>query len=159
MKKRVIGFLILLLLLLGYLSSISTAVAVESNKACVNDAKDEYEDCKAACKEQFWVERDLCVNVKHDCADQCRAAHSACVDPFLDGLDICKETCDSALKAQKQLCRSQFGEGTKERDTCIDNAQIFAYICRDTCREGVIADLKKCTKALHACIQKCPPAK
>ena len=137
----------------------SITMAVNANKPCVDDARKEYEFCKAVCNEQFLIDKDLCRNVSHECADTCRAEHSLCVEPFLEALDACKDDCDETLKVQKQTCRSRFGEGTTERDHCIDDAQVAGFICRDTCREGVSSQLKQCTKALRACINKCPPAK
>jgi len=157
MKKLAICFCVLGFM--GILTDSSILMAADANRLCADDARKEYESCKAACKEQFLVDKDLCRNVNHDCADKCRAEHSLCVEPFLEALDACKDDCDENLKAQKQSCRSQFGEGTKERDHCIDDAQVAGFICRDTCREGVSSQLKQCTKALRACINKCPPAK
>ncbi len=157
MRKSALWFCVLGFV--GVLIDSSIIMAVDTNRPCVDDARKEYESCKAACQEQFLVDKDLCRNVNHECADTCRAEHSLCVEPFLQTLEACKDDCDETLKAQKQACRSQFGEGTTERDHCIDVAQVAGFICRDTCREGVSSQLKQCTKALHACINKCPPAK
>ena len=78
-------------------------MAVNANKPCVDDARKEYEFCKAACNEQFLIDKDLCRNVNHECADTCRAEHSLCVEPFLEALDTCKDDCDGTLKAETGL--------------------------------------------------------
>ncbi len=142
----------------GILIRSPTAMAVQSNPACVSDAQNDYELCKAECKENFLVEKDLCRNVSHDCADGCRSQHSSCVEPSLETLDTCKDSCDQALQTQKALCRDQTAKGSHQRDACIDAAQVAGFVCRDTCREGVAGQLQQCTKTLQACVSSCPPA-
>jgi len=154
-----VNLLFIAVLLSGVLGYTSLAMGVGSNAQCVDDARKEYEFCKDACQENFLVDKDLCRNVNHDCADNCRAGHSTCVDPYLERLESCKDACDAALETQKHSCREQYGEGTSERHNCIDSAQIAGFVCRDTCREGVSTDLKQCSKVLTTCIKKCPPAK
>lgn len=133
--------------------------AHEDTRPCVGDAKGEMQLCKAACKETFRAEKDLCRNVDHDCADACRAGLEVCILEPVTELQDCKDKeCNDPLEAAKAQCRQQFPPETPERDKCIDAAQVVAFQCRDACREGVRDELKLCRKALRACIKACPPA-
>ena len=156
---RFVNVLFISVLLSGAFGYTPIAMGVEANPQCIDDAKKEFEFCKEGCKENFLVDKDLCRNINHDCADNCRAGHSTCVYPYLEKLDNCKDACDVALEAQKSSCREQYGEGTSERHNCIDSAQIAGFVCRDRCREGVSAEIKQCSKVLGTCVKKCPPAK
>ena len=141
----------------GALLLTSQASAVTPNPRCVQDAKDERNLCVYKCQEEFRVDKDACRKVDHDCADACRAGFETCVEPFLTTLADDKAACQTTLDAAKVTCRSLYGAGTPERDTCIDQAQLVAFECRDTARENVASDLKACRLAFRDCIKACPP--
>jgi hypothetical protein len=142
-----------------FLLSAGAARAVTANPQCVHDARQTKRACVATCQDNFTVDKDMCRNVNHDCADACRAGRATCVAPILDALSACLDTCQTALDAAKTDCRAQFAKGTAERDACIDAAQVVAFSCRDACREAVDhAALKQCRKIFHACVIACPPA-
>ena len=140
------------------LSLGATAWALDTNPECVAGARDDYVLCRTTCREQFQVDKDMCRNVDHDCADAARAGRQACVAVPLGALDTCKDACGATLASSKQTCRDENPEGSVERDTCIDAAQLIAFGCRDTCREGVSGELKLCRRTFRATLRACPPA-
>jgi len=141
------------------LLSATGAGGLQSNPQCVRDARLTRKDCAATCDEQFKVSKDSCLNVNHACADACRAGRSTCFDQPLSALQSCVAGCNATLDAKTADCRSQFAEGTPERDHCIDDAQVVAFQCRDVCREALDRNaLRLCRQAFHACMNACPPA-
>jgi hypothetical protein len=136
------------------------ARADEMVKMCVIDANAEYKECRQYCLENMQADKDSCRNINHACAEACREGFDTCIENPSDALDDCKAVCMSNLNVAKQQCRVNFGAGTGALDTCIDQAQIGAFICRDECRESIhlAAVLKQCRKAERACIKACPPA-
>jgi hypothetical protein len=143
----------------GALMFSSSAMAVTPNPQCVQDAKNERNLCVVKCQEEFRADKDGCRNVDHDCADGCREDYVGCVDPYLTDLATCKAACQTTLDTTKANCRTNNPiVGSVERDVCIDGAQLAAFLCRDTCRENVAADLKSCSNTFRACIKACPPA-
>jgi len=141
------------------LMSAAAAWGVQSNPQCVKDARITKKDCVATCVDQFKVAKDSCLNVNHDCADACRAGRKTCFDQPLSALQTCTSGCNSTLDGAKADCRSKWAEGTPERDKCIDDAQVAAFQCRDTCREGLDrATLRLCRQTFHSCMRACPPA-
>jgi hypothetical protein len=147
----------LAIILSGTLILISSAIAVTPNPECVQDAKNEKNLCVAKCQEEFRVDKDACRNVDHDCADACREGFETCVEPFLTKLATDKADCLATLEAAKVTCRGLYGAGTQERDTCIDQAQLVTFACRDLARENVASGLIACRDAFRTCIKACPP--
>jgi len=154
--KAIILLCSLAIIFSGVLILTSQASAVTPNPKCVQDAKDERNLCITQCQEEFRVDKDACRNVDHDCVDACREGFEACVDPFLTKLATEKASCLATIEAAKVNCRGMYGAGTPERDTCIDQAQLVAFACRDTARENVASDLKACRLAFKGCIKACP---
>jgi hypothetical protein len=143
----------------------AVAGAIMRDPQCVHDANQTKKDCVATCQENFSVARDLCRNVNHECADACRAGRKACVDPIRQVLTDCLGGCQATLDQAKADCRADPNNppGSTSLDTCIDNAQIAAFTCRDNCRESFNTQanrdaLKNCRRIFHACITTCPPA-
>jgi hypothetical protein len=136
------------------------AGADEMVKMCVIDANAEYKECRQYCLENMQVDKDSCRNIDHACAEACRAGFDTCIGNPFNVLDVCKAVCMSELDTTRQQCRLNFAAGTAALDTCIDQAQIDAFVCRDDCRESIhIAGvLKQCHKAERACMKACPPA-
>jgi len=126
-------------------------------KECKQDARAESKDCKMLCSEVFRTEKDLCLDVDHECAEGCRANRNGCVDPILDLREACMEPCRTTVEAAKVGCKQQFAEGSVERDQCIDAAQMVAFACRDSCREGFRYELRQCRFDNRECIKACPP--
>ena len=61
-------------------------------------------------------------------------------DP-LDALANCKADCQSDLAIAKDNCRIAYPGGGQALDSCIDQAQVEAFKCRDVCREDVASDI------------------
>jgi len=138
----------------------TSAWALTPNPACVRDARDEFVLCKAACRESFQVDKDMCRNVDHDCAEAARAGRQACVSGPLEDLRECKDDCNATLAGERQKCRTDHPPDTDPTgfDTCVDAAQVVAFQCKDGCREGVAGELKLCRKTFRATLKACPPA-
>jgi hypothetical protein len=139
----------------------STVFAKSPNAGCVKDAAQAKVLCKAQCEQTFLAAKDLCRNIDHDCADQCRAGLVLCLegsnqDGPLPVLDACVDTCNATLETAKANCRQLYPQGSADRANCIDQAQVTAFQCRDTCREGVAAAIRACRMTFHTCIMACP---
>jgi hypothetical protein len=126
-------------------------------KQCKLDALVTYRGCKADCREDFQVAKDGCKHRDHACAEQCREDRADCRQPVLDQRDAAIAQCNATRSAAVDNCRTLYGEGTPERDACIDQAQVVAFRCRDDAREAARPDLKVCRDAFRACVQSCPP--
>ena len=143
---------------LGLVLLAATAWGFTRNPQCVQDGAKEKQACIDTCKEDFQAAKDTCWNVDHDCMDTCRAGRDTSVAPIFGALKGCIDGCKATLDDAKANCRTAYAEGTPERDTCIDQAQVVAFSCRDTCRENLDRDgLKQCGKDFRACLRACPP--
>ena len=125
--------------------------------ACRDEAKTAYKRCQAECREDLQVEKDACRNRDHACAEDCRAARAECRRPIREqhAADVaaCNATRDQAIAN----CKSLFAPDTPARDTCIDNAQVDAFRCRDEAREAARPGLRACRDDFRACVRACPP--
>ena len=130
------------------------ATAARAKDPCIGDAKGTYRECKADCKETYQTAKDACHNKDHACVEVCRADREQCrID---SGIDADLDACDDSLAAAKQICRNTYPAGSSERDSCIDQAQVVGFQCRDQARENNKAELKACRAAFRACVQACP---
>src|SRR4051794_19018306 len=129
---------------------------------CLVDAKAEYKDCKATCKEDFQAAKDNCLDRDHACVEVCRANRSECREEtgFDDAITACNQTLDDA----SETCRNNNppgvdanGDGIEDRDACIDQAQVVAFQCRDDAREAAKPALKTCRATFKSCAQACGP--
>jgi len=73
----------------------------------------------------------------------------------MDIMDACKALCHSALDDAKQQCIVAYPEGSTDRDSCIDQAQVVAFMCRDECRENIRGSMKKFRMILRNCLKAC----
>lgn len=147
-KRTTITMVTTLALLFG-------AGAVHAKNPCIGDAKGQYKDCKADCKETFQVAKDACLDRDHDCVEVCRADREQCrIDSGFDGL---LDACENAFAAARQQCKNTTTAGTPQRDACIDVAQVAAFQCRDNAREATKGKLKQCRRDFQACASACPP--
>jgi len=129
----------------------------EAAKQCKRDAKDIYKDCRQNCRDELQLARDACLDRDHDCVEACRVERTDCRAPLLAQRDTAIDACNAARATAIAACKQDFEPGTKERDTCIDTAQIAAFRCRDDAREAVRPDLKVCRQDFLACARACPP--
>jgi hypothetical protein len=133
-------------------------VRAEGVGPCISAANQGYHDCKGGCRESFQLTKDTCANRDHVCVESCRADRQTCSQPILN-------TFNTALAASAVLreqdvanCRVLYGDGTPERDTCIDNAQVAAFSRRDAAREAAHPGLAQCRRDFSACVHtNCPP--
>src|SRR5262245_37124593 len=127
---------------------------------CIKAATVDYKECKAGCKEDYQSAKDACINKDHTCVEACREKRLECRDPF----DSAIRACNDQQQSEITNCRSLYGAGTPERDTCIDNAQLAGFQCRDQAREDFKALLTACRKGsaelgiegFRPCVNDCP---
>ncbi len=151
--KVMLGSFVFLLMLIA----ASSVGAFTISPRCIWDATAEFALCVSTCRDAFRVDRDVCHNVNHDCAETCREDFEDCVATPLMDLGGCRVNCDAHLKIAKDTCHSSYQPGTKELDTCIDAAQLSAFSCRDECRETAAPALLQCRRDFRSCIKACPP--
>ena len=137
---------------------VAFRVHAEGVAPCLTAVAQQYQDCKADCRESFQLAKDTCVNRDHQCVESCRADRSTCLQPTLDTLNGDLATCASDLETAKGNCRSLYADGTPERDTCIDDAQVQAFQCRDAAREKARPGIVACRHGFKVCVRtNCPP--
>lgn len=144
----------------GALLLNSSAVArMACDPDCLAPVKTAFKGCIADCKEAFQEAKDSCRNIDHACAEGCREDYDTCVMPPLTRLADCKAPCNTILAEAVAKCRADYPKGTDLRDKCIDLAQVFAFQCKDECREEVNPALKVCRDNFKACMITCknPP--
>jgi hypothetical protein len=122
---------------------------------CIKTSAGEYQECKADCKEAYQTAKDACSDRDHVCVEACREERADCRDAT--GFDAAIDACDDGKEAAIANCKTLYGAGTPERDTCIDNAQLAAFQCRDQVREDNKLELKACRTTFRTCQSICPP--
>jgi hypothetical protein len=125
-------------------------------RQCKLDAKDAYLVCKADCREGFQAQKDVCLNRDHACVEDCRAHRDECRQPVEDQLDAAIASCNATRDAAIANCKSLYAEGDPNRDTCITNAQVDAFECRDQARENARPQFQACGDAFQTCAENCP---
>jgi hypothetical protein len=137
---------------------VSPALACTTAE-CVEDAKQDLMECVITCQEAYRVQKDVCRNINHDCADDCREEYEKCVIEPSGELALCKGDCNRDLEIGRAWCRANTKWGTEDRDKCIDLVQLRAFGCKDQCRENVQVPLTQCWKEFRGCIKTCsePP--
>jgi hypothetical protein len=147
--------------LAAVVASIGAAVTpahAEGVDPCIDAAKADFKACKADCRETYQLAKDTCANRDHACVESCRADRDACRTPIVSQLAADLAGCQADLESARATCRSLYADGTPERDTCIDNAQVAAFQCRDAKREVARPGLKACRAAFKSCVRtNCPP--
>jgi hypothetical protein len=121
---------------------------------CIKGASGDYKDCKAGCKEDFQTAKDACINRDHDCVEACREVRAECRDAtgFDAAIKACNATRDDAIANCKQI----YPAGSSDRDTCIDDAQVNAFVCRLNERKSAKPALNQCRKDFKTCTVACP---
>jgi hypothetical protein len=128
---------------------------VDDPKACKAAAKTTYGACQAQCKDDFQTEKDACHGKSHACVDGCRVTRDNCKQPVQDQEDAAMAACQASKQTAIQNCNSIFPPGT-DRDNCIFNAKVNAFLCREDAREAAAAGFQPCRSAFMSCVQGCP---
>jgi hypothetical protein len=136
----------------------ATAQSPVDPRQCRLDATNQHKDAKAACVEDNQVGIDACRHKDHTCVEQCRADRDGCRQPVQDQLDTDIVACNAQRDADKAVCHSLYADGTPELDQCIANAQVTAFVCRDTAREAAHPGFQTCRQNFKSCVQQCPDA-
>jgi hypothetical protein len=126
------------------------------DRMCVREAREVQEECRAECRDEFLMERDLCRNIDPACGETCRTGYLQCKASFDTVLASCVDGCQSNLIAERSACPPA---GSPGRAACIDQAQVRAFVCRDTCRENrdVREGRRQCRRLRGLCARACPP--
>jgi hypothetical protein len=66
--------------------------------------------------------------------------------------------CNAQLATDKQDCQTAFPDDPAGLDQCIDNAQLKAFVCRDSAREQAGPGFESCRQQFKTCVQTCPPS-
>ncbi len=131
---------------------------VTDPRQCKLDAKTGYLACKSDCREAFQTQKDFCLHRDHACVEQCRADRDSCRQPVDDQLESDIAACDATRDTAVQNCKDLYADGDPNRDTCITNAQVAAFECRDQARENAKPGYDACAASFKSCATACPPA-
>jgi hypothetical protein len=133
-------------------------------RQCKLDAKTAFKACNAQCLEDRQLATDACRNKDHDCVEGCRTTREGCRAPILAQLqtdiDKCRADKRAAIDPPPPQCPP---EGDPGRDSCVDDAQVIAFECRDQAREDartgakVPPGLNQCRANFRTCATGCPP--
>ena len=138
----------------AFLSLLAPAGALAGNP-CTGDARQQFVETQAQCREDLQVARDGCLNRDHECVEVCRANRSVCVDE--SGIEAALDACNETTRAAKATCREQNPPDSTGLDQCIDQAQVVGFQCRDAAREAARPALDACRVAFRGCARACPP--
>ena len=160
----------------GTLLLATGAMAHESGRACITQAKDTYAACKSQCKDDFFSSKFACRGVSPACGLACLAGREVCVDAvenvletgqFPDGSPLADcpggtNACKANLQAARAACGAPCAPIDAVCNGCIDVAQVAHFTCRDACRDSwrpdprVVSALSTCRTSFKACVQACP---
>jgi hypothetical protein len=137
------------------LTLLAGAARADGNP-CIDDAVQQFLECRGQCKEDFQIAKDACLGRDHDCMEVCRAKREDCRQQT--GIDEDLAACNAQLYAAKQNCRQDPANptGSDNLDHCIDQAQVVAFQCRDAARERWRPELQVCRAEFRACAKACP---
>lgn len=138
----------------GLLSLLAPVAALAGNP-CMGDARQQFLEAQAQCREDLQVAKDGCWNRDHECVEVCRAERGVCIDA--SGIEAALEACNETTRAAKATCRDQNPPDSTALDQCIDQAQVVGFQCRDAAREAARPALEACRVAFRDCARACPP--
>src|SRR5262245_52679815 len=103
-------------LVVGLAVFVGAAAASDGNP-CIDDAKENFADCKAPGNEGFHVANDDSLSRDRGCMEGGRAAREACAlaTSLTDDLAACRAT----LQGAKQTCRTLHAGDPVALDSCI----------------------------------------
>lgn len=125
-------------------------------RACKADAMAIADTCIDDCVENRQLDKDTCLDRDHVCVEDCRADRQSCRDPLVTERNADVDACNAARDAAFDNCRTLYAAGSPERQTCITQAQVGAFQCRDAARENVRSGLRDCREAFLTCADACP---
>jgi hypothetical protein len=138
----------------AFLSLLGPGAALAGNP-CTGEARQQFVETQAQCREDLQVARDGCLNRDHECVEVCRANRGVCVDE--SGIEAALDACNETTRAAKATCREQNPPDSAALDQCIDQAQVVGFQCRDAAREAARPALDACRIAFRGCARACPP--
>ena len=127
------------------------AAPARAGNPCIGDAKETLTDCKGGCQEDYQTAKDACLQRDHDCVEGCRAGRAECI--LNTSLDEDLATCRNDLRTAKDACHN--GDQS-QLDSCIDAAQVTAFLCRRDARKAARPAITACRIGFRACAQACP---
>jgi hypothetical protein len=125
--------------------------------ACLDEVRTAAGECKGDCREAYQLAKDTCSNRDHVCVEGCRADRQVCLQPTLDVLDAAVDACNATKSAAVATCRANHPDGSVELDTCIDQAQVVAFLCRKVAHKAAKPGIRACRSAFKLCVNtQCP---
>ena len=174
MKRFGVGVLVLAAAAAAVVSSRFAA----ADSTCIQNAKANFMDCKAQCKDDFQSAKLTCRNIPPACGLPCLAGRQACFDDvenildtgkFADGTVLCStmdangqtfygtDGCKAVLQEAKTACGApcptptpSASGGETACQQCVDQAQVADFECRDACRDAFRSNATV-TSAKQAC--------
>ena len=140
---------------LAVVLSLLAPAGARAGNPCLGEARQQFLESQAQCREDFQTAKDGCLNRDHECVDVCRAQRGVCVETT--GLEAALEACNATTRAAKATCRQQNPPDSVALDQCIDQAQVVGFQCRDAAREAARPALDACRVAFGTCARACPP--
>jgi hypothetical protein len=148
--------------------------------SCLAQARSDVKDCRSQCQDDFKSARFTCRGVDPACGTACLAGRQACFDdvdgilatgqlpngggPLAQDCTTGTDGCKAGLQTAKTACGAPCAPTDTVCDGCVDQAQVTAFVCRDTCREDwrksatVQALAASCRTSFRSCVKSCPPA-
>jgi hypothetical protein len=123
---------------------------------CRSEAGQLFAACQVTCVEDYQVAKDVCKNRDHDCVEGCRADRHTCKTPILDALELARDGCKQTRDAAVANCQLAHPTDPGGLDSCIDDAQVAAFQCRDAAREVARPQLEVCRQNFGECARMCP---
>jgi len=141
----------------------TTDIVSPSTRSCVLQAREDLQSCSAECINDFRNERFTCRNVEPGCGRECLGRRESCIETASQPLVTCIIDCQNTLAEAKAACVTTCNGDATCLDTCIDQAQVAAFTCRDNCREAFRmstgpTEIESCRATFRECVRACPPA-
>lgn len=156
------------LILAGLLISAPVLAAPKADPACMQEAKDDFNDCKevcqtkceeckqcnTVCKGEFETDKFICKNLNLVCVQECRTEEDTCMMPSLEALEACTTECAEAAALAKQECKKN-NTDPNLLEQCIDRLQVAAFMCKDECHDRAKSAMRSCKDLFKVCISGC----
>ena len=134
-----------------------------TDHACAVHAKQEVLGCREECTGDFQNAKLLCRDIETECGLQCLGHRESCIETAVQPLQDCLGICRDTLESDKSVCAGLCGADTACFGSCVDQAQVPAFNCRDDCEvthrtNGGDLAVDVCRQDFKNCVALCPRA-
>jgi hypothetical protein len=149
--------LVLAALLAGGVAGLASAASTTRlcSDPCFQSAKAEFRACSSSATGAFHDALDGCLERDHECVQACRTRRQDCRDATGVGAGLV--ACRADLAARTAHCRNKFRLGSKQREDCIDRAQVDNFHCQNDVRRHFRRALLECHRGFGQCTDGCGP--